>query len=230
MILLHEGLVKEATHLKELIVEVFAISVLLLDDNLDRFFMRLKNVEGYFCQPLLDPLAEQFPGKAVFLLTVKDLYETGALLEFVNSPNDDWIFGKNFDRISVVSVARLMGKDNSPRRLLDINYNLYLRRMSLMTIHEIGHGLIHAPHHKEAFWVNTKSGIKLSLGEHCDDNTCAMYEVIDVHSPPVDEGYLMIGDKFLPDGGIDEHLNRVRRDWLCPRCRNHIVIPESYMI
>jgi hypothetical protein len=141
------------------------------------------------------------------------------------------MLGANFGQFSVVTTARLRGTDSRPRRSLNVERELYLRRLSLMTIHELSHDLINgASHHQEAAWVNARSGAETSLGPHCDDNSCAMYEVVDISAPPRDDGYLRLGNKCLYDAGLDEHLERLRADWFCPRCRDCIVIPELYRI
>ncbi|HXQ20404.1 MAG TPA: hypothetical protein VN812_01935 [Candidatus Acidoferrales bacterium] len=98
-----------------------------------------------------------------------------------------------------------------------------------MTIHELGHDLVkEAPHHQEATWVNVRNGTSIPLTPHCDDNACAMYEVVDVTAPPKSEGYLKLGNKCLYDAGLDEHVGRLRADWFCTRCRDHIVVADSY--
>jgi predicted Zn-dependent protease len=226
MILLHERMNGEAIHLKKLIEEVFAIPVRLLEDRLDRLFVPLPKFEGYLCEPKTILLKQEFPDTAVFLLTQRDLYGGDA------SKDDEWMFGGNFDQFSVVATARLMGRDSTPRSTLALDRDVYLRRLSLMTIHELGHDLIkNAPHHQEASWVNIRSGTSMPLGRHCDDNSCAMYEVVDISAPTRDEGYLELGNQCVYDAGVDEHLGRLRVDWFCARCRDYVVspIPESYI-
>lgn len=93
--------------------------------------------------------------------------------------------------ISVVSVARMKRTDNLPSGRLTIPKTDYFRRLQILAVHEVGHDVVRASHHKEASWVNIRSGRSLSLGSHCGDNTCSMYEVVDVQSPPGDEGYLI---------------------------------------
>lgn len=221
MIVLHEQMRSEATHLKGLIENVFALPVSVMEDSLDRFFIPLPKFEGFY-EPRRDVLEEEFPDTAVFQLTPRDLYGDG------ESKDDDWVLGGSFGRFSFVATARLMGRDGTPRTSLAVDRELYLRRVSLMTIHEIGHDLVKGPHHQEAWWVNVRNGRKVWLGPHCNDNSCAMYEVVDIASPPEDEGHLRLGNKCLYDAGLDEHLGRVRSDWFCSRCRDHIVVTEAY--
>lgn len=215
----------EAAHLKGLIEEVFAIPVRSLEDDLDRFFDPLPKFEGYWYIPKTYLLKQEFPDTAVFLLTRRDIYygET--------SKDDEWAFGATpmEGPFFVAATARLMGPDSRPRMSLGIDYGLYLRRLSCMTIHELGHKLVqNAPHQQNAFWVNVRRNTEDWLGHHCDDNSCVMYEVVDIIAPPEDEGYLKLGDARLYDAGLDEHLARLRADWFCSRCRNHIVIPDLY--
>lgn len=227
MILLHERMQSEATHLKGLIEEVFAIPVRVLEESLERFFVPLPEFEGYSCVPKMALLAEEFPDTAVFLLTPRDLYLDD------KSKDDDWVFaanfGPNFGQFSVVATARIMGRDSKPRSSLIINKELYLRRLSLMTIHELAHDLVkEASHHQDASWVNVRNGTAMPLGPHCDDNSCAMYEVVDITAPSNDEGHLKLGNKLLYDAGLDQQLDRLRADWFCSRCKDNIVIGESY--
>lgn len=231
MIFLHERMQSEAKKLKELIADVFKLPVCVVEDNLDRFFYPIPKFGGYSCRPRSDVLEKEFPNTAVFILTSRDLYSDG------DSKDDDWVFGASIGKFSVVATARLMGIDNIPRTSLAVDEGLYLRRISLMTIHELGHDLIRElvghdlkklHHYQIASWVNVRRGYEVRLGEHCDDNHCAMYEVVDITTPSKSEGYLKLGSKYLYDAGLDQHLGRLRSDWFCSRCKNHIVITDEY--
>jgi len=222
MIFVHERMQCEAIHLKMTIEKVFAVPVFVVEDTLDRLFVPLPRFEGYFYEPRRDLLKQEFPDMAVLLLTRRDLYDDGA------SKDDEWVLGGSFGQFSVVGTARLMGHDSAPRTSLAVDNQLYLRRVTLMTIHELGHDLIKAPHHQVATWVNARTSYEVQLGRHCDDNSCAMYEVVDITSPPADEGYLKLGNERLYDAGVDKHLARLRSDWFCPRCREHVVVTEPY--
>jgi len=222
MILLHEGMPDEAIYLKRIIEHVFAAPVQTISDCLDRFFTQMPEFEGYHFIPHIDLLKSEFSETAVLLLTPRDLYDYGT------SREDEWVFGERFGNISVAATARLMGQDSTPRTSRTIDEDLYLRRVGLLGIHELGHDLVKAPHHKEAFWINVRSCYSVSLGGHCDDNSCAMYEFVDIAAPSPDEGYLKLGDDQLFDAGIDEHLNRLRQEWFCSRCRNHLEVTDDY--
>jgi hypothetical protein len=224
MILLHDKMPEEAAHLKDVIEHVFGIPVVVLSDNLDRFFVPLPRVEGYFYLPNKQVLLQEFPKTAVLLLTPRDLYGGD------QSKDDQWVFGAApYDgHYCVVATARLMGSDNTPRTSLAIDTDLYLRRLSLVTIHELAHDLVKASHYQSAFWVNAQNGDSMELGPHCVDHSCAMYEVVDVTAPPKDEGYLQLGNEQFYDAGMDEQLQRLRDDWFCSQCREHIVIGDDY--
>lgn len=215
---------EEAERLKQVIEHVFAIPVLVLSDNLDRFFVPLPKVEGYFYLPKKQPLLEEFPQTAVLLLTSRDLYGGD------QSKDDEWVFGATpYDgHHCVVATARLMGHDNAPRTSLAIETDRYLRRLSLVTIHELAHDLVKAPHYQNAFWVNVRNGTSMELGPHCTEHSCAMYEVVDITAPPQDEGHLQLGEDRFYDAGLDEHLQRLLDDWFCFECRQHIVIIDDY--
>jgi hypothetical protein len=224
MILLHEEMPEEAAHLKDLVEHVFGIPVLVRSDNLDRFFVPLPKVQGYFYLPRRQLLLQHFPATAVLVLTPRDLYGGD------RSKDDEWVFGANAYSAyhSAVATARLMGPDNAPRTSLAIDASLYLRRLSLLTIHELAHDLVKAPHFQNAFWVNVRNGTSMELGNHCVDHSCAMYEIVDITAPPKDEGYLKLGNDCFYDAGLDEHLQRLHDDWFCQQCRDHIVIVDEY--
>lgn len=227
MILLHEQMREEAAHLAGLIKEVFAIPVRILEDGLERFFVSLPKVDGYYYIPKIELLIQEFPGAAIFLLTKRDIYYGDT------DKDNQWAFGATPEDgpFFVAATARLMGIDSRPRTSLGIDHELFLQRLSYLTIHELGHKLIKdAPHHENAFWVNIRQKTSDRLGPHCDDSTCAMYEVVDIVAPAKDEGYLKLGDSCLYDAGLNEQLARLRADWYCARCRNHIFIPDSYRI
>jgi predicted Zn-dependent protease len=222
MILLHERMNEDAEHVKTVIEDLFEIPVSLVEDNLDQLFTPIPQFQGYYYVPKTDLLSQRVGATITVILTPRDIYGGD------KSKDDEWAFAANVGQFSVLATARLMGPDNTPRSSLCVERNLYLRRLSLMTVHELGHDLIKAPHYKNAAWVNVQNGISMPLGPHCDDNSCAMYEVVDVITPPRDEGHLLLGDERLYDAGMDEHLARLRADWFCSRCRDHIVISDAY--
>ena len=78
----------------------------------------------------------------------------------------------------------MKGIGNAPLSSLGIPREQYLRRVAAVSIHEAGHLAVKSPHLKQAAWVSTKNGVTLPLGEHCDDNQCVMYEIVNVNAPP----------------------------------------------
>jgi predicted Zn-dependent protease len=187
MILLHEQMQMEATHLKPIIEDVFGVPVHTLGDDLDRFFVQLPKFEGYLCDLRLNVLYQEFPRSAVLLLIRRDLYMD------LESREEGWVLGVNLGPFSVVSTARLMGSDNSPRMSLAVDEDLYLRRVALMAVHELGHDLVRQVHHYiDVTWVSLRTKHEQKLGPHCPDNSCAMYEVVDITAPPPEEGYLTL--------------------------------------
>ena len=115
----------------------------------------------------------------------------------------------------VVSTARLKGKES-------VSQEHYLRRVELIAVHEVGHDLIQASHYRNTTWVNTGTGYRFSLGPHCTDNQCGMYEIVDIKAPPASEGYLRLGRERRYDAGLDDVLERMHPDFLCGRCSSSI--------
>jgi predicted Zn-dependent protease len=109
--------------------------------------------------------------KKVLVLTHRDIYANNS------SKNDDWIFGYCSGNLTLASTARMKRFDSQPSSVLEVPEELYFRRLETLAIHEIGHGVVRAPHLQLATWVNAQSGGELWLGMHCTDNTCVMYEV-----------------------------------------------------
>ncbi len=218
MILFHEETLRDdAMHIRRIIEDALEIPVDPQTYGNVALFVPLPQFDGFRDEPARSVLAERFPGSVVLVLTSKDLYGND------KSREDDWVFGAQYRPFGVVATARLMGPDSTPRRSLAVNRELYLRRLALMAIHELGHEFIQAPHHQEAMWVNVRSGTSMALGCHCDDNSCAMYESVDIRTPAQSEGYLMLGTARLYDAGLDAHLNRLRPNWFCQRCEDHLI-------
>ena len=95
--------------------------------------------------------------------------------------------------------------------------------------HEVGHGVVQAPHHKPAYWVNVRTGQSLALGPHCTEPNCLMYESVDIRAPPREEGHLLLGGEKRHDAGLDDFLERRLPDWLCHLCMPFVDVNESYM-
>ncbi len=98
-----------------------------------------------------------------------------------------------------------------------------------MAVHEIGHTIVDKRHMEEATWVNVQDNRSLSLGKHCMDNTCAMYEVVDLRAPHPEEGYMQLGPEKRFDAGLDDLIGRMDPDrYLCKSCLSSIQIDERF--
>ncbi len=223
MIIIHEGLPKEAKALDEIIKEIFGFSNVLREIDLSGNFRRLAGTPGFCHFPfeIRDRVPELRQEKKVLLLTYRDLYAG-------DNPEDDWIFGFHAGNLMVSSSARMKGPDNKPRESLEIPEGSYLARMVFVGIHEIGHDVVKAEHYLPAVWINAKTGHQLEMGRHCTDNTCVMYEIVDIIAPPPEEGHMLLGEEKKFDTGLDEQLRRTRPDYFCARCKPTIVVPDAY--
>ena len=88
--------------------------------------------------------------------------------------------------------------------------------------------LLQAKHYKMAAWVSKRTNVPLVLGDHCTDNACVMYEIVDINAPPKEEGYMLLGDEEKYDAGLDDVLTRIYSQWFCRKCLDAIVIDEKY--
>ncbi|HYR75893.1 MAG TPA: hypothetical protein VEM96_08625 [Pyrinomonadaceae bacterium] len=234
MILLHEQMENdEAEFLKGVIEGVYKIPVRVSDYNLDPFFEKISATGEFYCNDpnLNGQLAKQFQGKAVFLLTRRDIFVCNMLAPF--SKADQWAFGGTSESgpYHTVSIGRLMGQTSTAASSLSIDRDRYLRRLELLAIHELGHNIVHNQgHYKKAHYVNATTGERVCLGRHCDVNTCVMYEVIELRTPPCDQEYLELDGERRCDAGLNEHLDRVNVDWFCVNCKDklHLNIPPEY--
>ena len=222
MLIIHENLSREAQALDEKIGKVFGFGNTVREVDLRKEFRRMQGTPGFCHYP--SGIQEEVPemcSKKVMLLTGRDLYAG-------NSEQDDWIFGFHAGNLMVVSSARMKGPDNKPRDRLEVPEELYLARVVFIGIHEIGHDVVKARHYLPAVWINATTSHRLEMGPHCTDNSCVMYEVVDIVAPPSEEGYMLLGDKKKFDTGIDEHLKIMRPDYFCELCKPTIEISEAY--
>jgi predicted Zn-dependent protease len=224
MIILHENLRDEAFHTAKAVHRCYNIPLKIMNADLSEIFKPIPQFNGYLesVDSLYDMLTVNFPNDAVMVLTGRDLY-TGD-----KSRDDEWIFGYSIGDFQIVSTASMKCEDNSPSDTLEVPLERFLKRFTSMAIHELGHSLVKAEHYKPTSWVNINNGLIQPLGKHCTDNTCVMYEVIDIKTPPRTEGYLLLGDEKRFDAGLDEHIERMRKDWFCDDCRNAITITDKY--
>jgi predicted Zn-dependent protease len=225
MLLLHEILDNDAKYVAEILKDAYKIPVELQKKDLSKWFRPLPKFNGYWYSPkkITKKVEHSTPDNAVMILTHRDLYYGDT------SADDEWIFGYCMGKIQVVSDARMKGEDSRPAHELLVSSDKYMKRLITMAVHELGHDLVQADHMEEAYWVNAKTGKKYPLGEHCTDNRCVMYEVVDVLTPPASAGHLLIGKVKKYDAGLDEHMQRVYDDWFCDDCRESIVVQKEYM-
>ncbi|MBI2671291.1 hypothetical protein HYX18_04940 [Candidatus Woesearchaeota archaeon] len=225
MILVHENLPEEASKIKKVVKEVFNIESILINANLDRFFIPIQEFNGYWSHPS-EKGYELIVGlkNTVLIITPRDIYSDN------KSKEDDFVFGhdESENNLMIVSTARMKRHDNQPSNSLEVPLDLYLKRIVYTSVHELGHSIVRADHYKEAIWVNARTGHQLKLGEHCTDNTCVMYEIVDIKAPPLSEGYMLLGEEKKFDTGMDESLKRLNQDWFCDICRKAFKIDNMY--
>ncbi len=229
MIIVHENMEMEAESVSEVLKQVFGLESKLINADLSNVFVRHLTLDGYAESKaeiggyLSDELSEATKNERVMVLTPRDLY-----IGYGDSKEDDWIFGYNVGKFSVVAAARLRGKEGEPSSEVKIPDLLYLARVNLMAVHEFGHGAVKNPDFKQAVWVNAQTGYRVPLGSHCTDNSCAMYEIVDVKAPKPEEGYMQLGfgaelEKRF-DAGLDDVIARLNPDFFCTPCRKSIKI------
>lgn len=225
MIIVHETMPEEASAVAQAVKEAYGIESTLRCIDLEGVFRPILGFNGYWSSSpelslaLLKGNIES--GKAVLVLTPRDLYFGN------NSRDDDWVFGYSAGDLSVISSARMKREDGQPSDILQISQELYFNRLKVLGVHELGHELISEDYMQPAAWVNTLTGHELELGAHCTDNTCVMYEVVDIKSPPPTEGYMRLGKEKKFDGGLDDVIKRLRPDYLCNNCRSSIKVSQN---
>lgn len=227
MRILHEGLPEEASVVAQALKDVFGIETDISEDSFDGVFAPIPEFDGfdYSYYEVISAISSRginASKQAVLVLTPRDLYMDK------QSKDDDWIFGYAIRGLSLVTNARMKRYDNSPSDSLEVPPELYHKRIAVLAVHEVGHDVAKAPHHKFASWVNSKTGHSLNLGPHCTDNGCAMYEIVDIKAPPESEGYMLLGEEKRYDAGLDDVLERLKPGWFCGQCRSAIRIDEKY--
>ena len=225
MIILHENLQREAEKVAAALKKVYGFPVELESRNMDNWFIPLPKFNGFFYQlteAIETPLLQS--PKNIQIITSKDIFAQDKIKE------DDWIFGYCNGNVTVSSTARLKRNDNQPSEKLEVPEVLYFSRLENLSIHEVGHHVVKGKHFKPAEWVNAKTGHRLELGPHCDDNRCVMYEIVDIRAPKPEEGFMLLGKERKFDAGMDDVLARMYPSFFCERCKSCIEIPESYFI
>lgn len=236
MIIIHEDLEKEAQAVAEALMQHWGIDSTIQGRIHEELFRRIPEFSGesYMENPMkVDEFSRFLGERAALILTPRDLYHDQA-----RSQKDDWVLGSNYGLINFASVARLRGANGNPTQKIEVPLERYFRRLNALCMHEVGHHITdsrHAKHMKMAFWAPVV-GDPLPLGLHCTDNKCLMYEVVDVKTPPREEGCLVLVDpndencehaEERYDAGLDECIDRQYSDLLCGKCRDALRIDEK---
>ncbi len=230
MLIVHENMPEEAANVAQAVKSTYGIDSVIELIGLEETFTPIPKFKGYWHSSIrVAGALREFTtesgketGKAILLLTHRDLYLGD------DNQEDNWIFGYNTGNISVVSGARMKREDNVPSDELHVSRDLYLSRLKVLGVHEIGHDVINRERMQIATWVNAKTGYELNLGPHCTDNTCVMYEVVDIKAPPQTDGYMRLGTEKRFDASLDDLIRRLRPDYLCTDCRDSVKIGASY--
>jgi predicted Zn-dependent protease len=236
MIIVHENLPREAHSVANAAMEVYGFASEITGWDFSNEFRRTPKFDAYF-ESHLPSLRKAFPSREVLALTGRDIYSDPrqTILDGDQEPrdleDDDWIFGySNNNHRGVVATARLGGRTSSPAQTIEVSVEQYLRRVDVMAVHEIGHSIVRAAHFQEATWVNVRGKRESSLGEHCTDNSCAMYEVVDLRAPDREEGYVQLAGEKRFDAGLDDLIERMDPNaYLCKLCRRSLQIDERYI-
>lgn len=224
MIIIHESLPEEAAIIAKAFKQVFGLKSKLVEYNIEEAFEFIPEFDGYlfYTKPLPEKLYSRFRAdQKAMLLTPRDIYANS------KSKEDDWAFGAQARNLTMISTSRIKRNDNKPSRKLEVPLELYEKRLAALAIHEVGHEVVKAGL-EEMYWVNAQTGYELCLGHHCRDNSCVMYAVVDLKSPPVEEGYLKIGDEKRYDAGLDNLIERMNPGFFCDKCRPEIEITKGY--
>src|SRR3989344_7161737 len=229
MYIVHESMQEEAAHVAELFGNVLGLTSTLVERDLSKGFIYLPKFDGYASKSSIWNNTEEvfdFLGiqheKAALVLTPRDRYAAS------QSKEDDWVFGTNHGDVAIVNTARMRRYDNQPSKKLDVPDDVYKKRVSVLALHEIGHRAVKASHFKLATWVNIQKDYKLWLGNHCTDNTCVMYEIVDIQAPSPAEGHMLLGEEKKYDAGLDNLIERLNPNWFCDLCTSAIQLSDAY--
>jgi len=233
MLIVHETMPDEASAVAEALNTAYGIESLIEPISLDGVFTPILEFNAYDSSSINVAIAlRKFRaetgkrGMATLILTPRDLYMGDDRTQL--SRDDDWAFAYNCGDFSVLSGARMKSDNGQPTDKLHVDKGLYLKRMAVMGVHEVAHDVVHGTHLLPAFWVNERSGHEMRLGSHCPDNTCALYEVVDIKTPKLSEGHLRLGTEKKFDAGLDDVIQRLRPNYLCNDCRSSVKIDANY--
>ncbi len=218
MIIIHEQLPEEAKYVAKTVNIVYGLESVLGEEELGNLFIPIPEFNGFkqSYHEIYGYFKDILENEKILILTGRDLYADN------KSQDDDWVFGYYYRNLAVVATARIKRYDNKQSAIVEVPEEIYLRRATYLAIHEIGHGVIKGNHLKYAKWINTKKGYELPLGMHCTDNKCALYEIVDITAPPLEEGYMQLGDEKKYDAGLDNVIERIYPDWFCRQCKDSL--------
>jgi hypothetical protein len=221
MIIVHEDLTKEAERIAQRFRRIYGFDSKLINRDLTPAFVGIFN--GFWdSSEQLKKLLREYANKKILVITPKDIYANNV------SQKDDWLFGYCSGDLTLVSTARMKRFDNKPSVTLEVPEEQYMKRLEALAVHEIGHDVVKAHHFQQASWVNGQTGYELHLGPHCTDNTCVMYEIVDITAPSREEGHMQLGTEKKYDAGLDDVLGRLGPNWFCDKCKSSIEIDGSY--
>jgi predicted Zn-dependent protease len=223
MIILHEYLDQDIGIISKEIAKTFDVHPMIVNTDFGDIFKPTKNWKGFLhSDEELLSFVKKYHGLKSIIFTPRDLYIDD------KSHEDGWIFGYSVDKFSVVTTARMKRFDNKPSKEVFVPRNKYLDRVINMAIHEIGHDVVKGNHLLSAKWVSLKNNYSFELGSHCTDNKCVLYEVVDITTPPKEEGHMLLGEEKVYDTGLDELLERRYANYFCKKCRDSIVLDKGY--
>ena len=230
MLIIHENLQEEAGKISEACKEVFGIKSECRSENLENLFGPMASVQGYHEASAADAFVEgkgigiraflNIKEKHVLVVTYRDLY-------FENNP-DCWIFGCTGLGITTVSTSRVKRYDSNPNAKLEVPKELYLRRLSSIAVHEIGHIVVdgNQRHFQQAVWEESSG--KQELGPHCSNNACVMYQIGEIRAPPPEKGFMWVGAEKRYDAGLDDVIERMGTNWFCNECKSSIRVEADF--
>ncbi len=218
MIIIHKQLPEEANHIAKTINTIYGFESISKEGDLKSLFAPIPEFKGFkqSYQEIYEYFKDILDKDRILILTQRDLYKDNI------SQDDDWVFGYSYKNLAVVATSRIKRYDNKQSEILEVPEDLYRKRLAYLSIHEIGHEVIHSNHFKHATWINTNKKYELPLGRHCTDNKCVLYEIVDINAPSLEEGYMQLGREKRYDAGLDNVLKRIYPDWFCEQCKSSL--------
>jgi predicted Zn-dependent protease len=227
MLILYENQSEEAKAIKEAIEKTLKIKARIEQKDLTFLFEPIPKFNGFWHSS--DKIARRLSEKekTIMVLTSKDIYFED------NSKEDDFCFAYTVPSTrradTVISTARLTGKDDSSREKRTIPKELYFQRLVAMAIHEICHDIVRGSHLKETIWTNSQTEYSLNTGLHCPNNNCVFYQVAGVRTPTPLEGHILVGGEKKFDTGLDDLIKRLNPEYFCDDCKKTIKVGKKYL-